>query len=136
MSGGYVTFQGSNTKHAFENGRILTSEKVDWIGFFDDQRPRKIDLNLLLTLNLDNEVFCSKFSHSGKLLVIGCYPAPHIYNAITGERIMTLPPQYEHGDGGGRLVNFSPNDKYLAVGSDDGITRVRYLFDQLYLHPQ
>lgn len=127
MSGGYATFEGSSTMHAFKDGRILSSEKVDWISFFDDNRPRRIDPRLWLTLDFDDVVFCTKFNHSGKFLAIGCNRT-HIYDVVTSERIMTMPPRKESEDDCDRSVCFSLDDKYLAVGSDDGLTRVRTPF--------
>lgn len=130
MSNGWVVFKDSQSRHSIENGRVSSRGELDWAGFFnDDARPR-INFDLKFTFTFDSAVACSHFSHDGTRVAIGCNRESHIYDVLTGGKVATLSASSHlkaPDDKYDRSVEFSPDDRYLAIGSEDTIVRVSYL---------
>lgn len=99
----------------------------DWFVVFNPHVPRLVDLDLVHTLAHDSVACCVSFSKDGKYVATGCNRFAHIWDFVTGDKIVVLGFE-DDGYGGDmyiRSVSFSPDGKYLATGSEDKLVRVR-----------
>jgi hypothetical protein len=98
----------------------------DWFAIFNPKVPRVLDVDLVHTLEHQSVVSCVRFCDDGKYIATGCNRAAHIFNVVTGQKIVTL--QDELADSVGdlyiRSVCFSPNGRYLATGGEDKLINV------------
>ena len=130
MSNGWVVFKDSKSRHSIENGRVSSRGEFDWAGFFKDNARPRVNVDLKFTLTFDSVATRSRFSHDGTRVAIGCNRESHIYDVLTGEKVATLSASSRleaSEDIYDRCMDFSPDDRYLAIGSEDVMLMVSYL---------
>lgn len=128
-------------------GSMTKREGKDWVMIFNPKI--KSDITVDLSHNLDHQgvVCCVRFSNSGKHLATGCSRLAQIYDVDTGQRVQVFniendssgPIAAASGDGNSngkaishrenlesyvRSVCFSPDDRFLATGSDDKMIKL------------
>lgn len=113
-------------------------QKDDWFVMYNDRAPRRLDVELVHSLEHHSVVCCVRFSADGKYVATGCNRSAQIYDVHTGQLVCKLQDDSaeREGDLYIRSVCFSPDGKYLATGAEDKIIRVwdiknrqiRYLF--------
>lgn len=98
----------------------------DWWAIFNPQVPRRLDVNLVHTLNHKSVVCCVRFSHDGRLIATGCNRGAMIYDVESGSLVAHLEDENadKEGDLYIRSVCFSPDGQYLATGAEDKLIRV------------
>lgn len=100
----------------------------DWHAIFNPRVPRKIDVDLLHTLNHESVVCCVRFSHDGLLVATGCNKSAQIFEVSSGKEVCKLidtSADMANNDLYIRSVCFSPDGRFLATGAEDKLIRVR-----------
>lgn len=113
-------------------------QKDDWFVMYNELAPRRLDVELVHSLEHHSVVCCVRFSADGKYVATGCNRSAQIYDVETGQLVCKLQDDSaeREGDLYIRSVCFSPDGKYLATGAEDKQIRVwdiktrqiRYLF--------
>ena len=98
----------------------------DWWAIFNPRVSRKLDINLMHTLNHSSVVCCVRFSSDGNYVATGCNRMAQIFDVHTGVCVTTLEDESSDKDGDLyiRSVCFSPDGRYLATGAEDKCIRV------------
>ncbi|KIJ29015.1 hypothetical protein M422DRAFT_189076, partial [Sphaerobolus stellatus SS14] len=99
----------------------------DWLAVFSKHVPqRRLDVNLLHTLDHESVVCCVRFSADGKYLATGCNRSAQIYDTKTGAQTCELIDEAaaKLRDLYIRSLCFSPDGKYLATGAEDKQIRI------------
>lgn len=105
----------------------LKKEHEDWYVAYNPQTNRRIDVDLLHTLEHNSVVCCVRFSADGKYVATGCNRSAQIYDVGTGQLIAKLEDESvndKEGDLYIRAVCFSPDGQYLVTGAEDKLIRV------------
>ncbi|KAF8518386.1 WD40-repeat-containing domain protein [Hysterangium stoloniferum] len=105
----------------------LKKEGSDWFAVFSKHVPqRRLDVNLVHTLEHESVVCCVRFSADGKYLATGCNRSAQIYDTKTGAKTCVLidDAAAKQGDLYIRSLCFSPDGKYLATGAEDKQIRI------------
>jgi general transcriptional corepressor TUP1 len=104
----------------------LKREGADWSALFNPNERRVLDIDLLHTLQHDSVVCTVDISHDGRLVATGCNHLATVYDVDTGAILDSFShqPNDERGDLYVRGLSFSPDCKYLATGSEDGVVHV------------
>ncbi|KIJ38894.1 hypothetical protein M422DRAFT_60773 [Sphaerobolus stellatus SS14] len=105
----------------------LKKEGPDWLAVFSKHVPqRRLDVNLLHTLDHESVVCCVRFSADGKYLATGCNRSAQIYDTKTGAQTCELIDEAaaKLRDLYIRSLCFSPDGKYLATGAEDKQIRI------------
>lgn len=63
---------------------------------------------------------CVAFAHDGKQIVTGSGTTVHLWDIVTGAKIR----EYKGHAAKVRNVTFSPDDKFILSGGDDGTARI------------
>lgn len=113
-------------------------QKDDWFVMYNDRAPRRLDVDMVQSLEHHSVVCCVRFSADGKYVATGCNRSAQIFDVQTGKLVCKLQDDTAERDGDLyiRSVCFSPDGKYLATGAEDKQIRVwdiktrqiRYLF--------
>lgn len=113
-------------------------QQDDWFVAYNERAPRRLDVDLVHSLEHHSVVCCVRFSADGKYVATGCNRSAQIYDVQTGQLVCKLQDDAaeREGDLYIRSVCFSPDGKYLATGAEDKQIRVwdiksrqiRYLF--------
>ncbi|KAF8580933.1 chromatin associated protein [Ramaria rubella] len=105
----------------------LKKEASDWFAVFSKHVPqRRLDVNLVHTLEHESVVCCVRFSADGKYLATGCNRSAQIYDTKTGAKTCVLVDDAaaKLGDLYIRSLCFSPDGKLLATGAEDKQIRI------------
>ncbi|KAF8492125.1 WD40-repeat-containing domain protein [Gautieria morchelliformis] len=105
----------------------LKKEGSDWCAVFSKHVPqRRLDVNLVHTLEHESVVCCVRFSADGKYLATGCNRSAQIYDTKTGAKTCVLVDDAaaKLGDLYIRSLCFSPDGKLLATGAEDKQIRI------------
>lgn len=118
----------------------LKKQMSDYYVLYNPALPRKIDVDLVHSLDHNSVVCCVRFSADGKFLATGCNKTTQVYSVETGELVARLldnnvpqnngnganvaPEANNGGDLYIRSVCFSPDGKYLATGAEDKLIRI------------
>lgn len=119
-----------NTLSEYEPDKLPAAYKRvadDWHAIFNPRVQRKIDVDLLHTLQHESVVCCVRFSHDGNYVATGCNKSAQIFEVNTGEEICKLidaTADMANNDLYIRSVCFSPDGRYLATGAEDKLIRV------------
>lgn len=98
----------------------------DWFVAYNDRAPRRLDVDLVHSLEHNSVVCCVRFSADGQLVATGSNRSAQIYDVNTGQLVCKLEDDSAERDGDLyiRSVCFSPDGKYLATGAEDKQIRV------------
>lgn len=114
----------------------------DYYVLFNPQLRKKIDIDLVHSLDHSSVVCCVRFSKDGKFLATGCNKVTQVFGVETGELVARLSDdsasqtttnsdgttttnyQTDSGDLYIRSVCFSPDGKFLATGAEDKLIRI------------
>ena len=113
----------------------LRREGNDWFAVFNPRVQRVLDVDLVHTLTHQSVVCCVRFSLDGRFVATGCNRSAQIFDVDTGNMVALLQDSSlpEDGDLYIRMICFSPDGKYLATGAEDGVIRVSFIIDSLFL---
>lgn len=98
----------------------------DWEVAFSPSIPRKLDVDLVHTLDHDSVVCCVAFSRNGGLLATGSNRSAKVFDSETGEELYSLSDDsFVSGSNMYcRSVSFSPDGTSLAVATKDKHIRI------------
>lgn len=101
-------------------------QRDDWFVAYNERAPRRLDVDLVHSLEHHSVVCCVRFSADGKYVATGCNRSAQIYDVNTGQLVCKLQDEAaeREGDLYIRSVCFSPDGKYLATGAEDKQIRV------------
>ncbi len=114
----------------------MKKQAEDYYVIFNPELPKKIDVDLVHSLDHSSVVCCVRFSKDGRLLATGCNKTTQVFDVATGELVARLSDDTagpgnnnengvsSTGDLYIRSVCFSPNGKLLATGAEDKLIRI------------
>lgn len=108
----------------------------DWLVTYNSKTPRLLSIDLLHSLNFSGVVCCVRFSASGQFLAASGNKLCVIYDAKSGQKLLSLP--HDSADGGDlyvRSLSFNSSDTLFASGSEDKLIRV-WDISELRTNPQ
>ncbi|KAH7302967.1 hypothetical protein B0I35DRAFT_447536 [Stachybotrys elegans] len=116
MSGGVQVLKGSDVRYEFRNGNIIQHATTDWIYFCDLEKPDRLRIDHLHSL--DTKGLCNdiRFSHGGDLVAFSSHLSIQLHRVKTGQFIAA----FKCSDGLARSACFSADDKVFVAATDTG----------------
>jgi len=114
------------------NNNNSNNESNDWVICYNPSVKKKLQVDLLHTLDHDSVVCCVSFNKEGNYLATGCNRSAQIFDTKTGKRAYYFSEQDSSaiGDLYIRSVCFSPDGKFLATGAEDNTVKIWDVYSQ------
>ncbi|EJP62508.1 wd-repeat protein [Beauveria bassiana ARSEF 2860] len=97
----------------------------DWYALFNPRISQRLKMAHRYTIPHDDAVCCVRFSRDNRYLATASQQTVKVFDAETGTLSVTLEERHDAtGESLIRTLCFSPDDKFIATGSEDNMVRV------------